>query len=282
MPAKRKGKGVTVAALREACRDRWPIIIAWVLVSAGTIGLLSMAVPRLQSARIAPADLAVTFEQAPTWIDRSLLADLRRVVRTRLAGRPLTRGGLVRAAADLRATGYFDSVEQVAWGSGPSALVHAEFLVPYARIMRGDDAWFVDPVGRVLPRHDGQFVDPRYHFITFSGARHNPPQHPGERWPGADVAAALRLLREIYDKPWAVDVVGIDLGAWSDSADLVLLTNTPCRIVWGSAPGQERSLEALVSQKLQRLDHLHVEYGRIDQGRGGELDLTDVRVVTRR
>ena len=58
-------------------------------------------------------------------------------------------------------------------------------------------------------------------------------------------------------------------------------TNTPSVLKWGSSPGQERGLEALANQKIERLTHIYTKHGRIDQGLEAEFDLTNTSAVIR-
>ena len=251
-----------------------PITVAWILTIGGLITLTALSVPSLRATRIAAKDLVVTFDSPPVWLDDSLLTELQDLVRSHLAAIPVGRQGLVNASAALDGTGWFASVNQVSWEDTSHAIVDATFFIPNARVRTTNGDRFVDPMGIVLPERDGRIVSSGYHFVTLNAPEHAPPQRPGLRWDGGDIIAALQVLRLIYDRPWALQVEMIDLSAWSHNGSLTLVTNTPCRLRWGSAPGQEVGLEALADEKIARLDHIHQDHGSIDRGRSVELDIT--------
>ncbi|MDP7008611.1 MAG: hypothetical protein QGI78_03470 [Phycisphaerales bacterium] len=253
---------------------RSPITVAWILMIGGIITLTALSVPSLRATRLAAIDVDVTFEDSPVWLDDSLLAELQDVVKSHLAALPVGRQGLINAAQALEGTGWFSSVHQIAWVDEAHARVDASFLIPHARVRTAFGARYVDPVGIVLPMRDGRIVSEGYHFVTLSEPKHAAPQRPGLRWDGGDIVAGLQVLRLIYDKPWALQVEGIDLSHWSSDRTLTLVTDTPCRLLWGSAPGEEIGLEALASEKLSRLDHIFRDHGAIDRGRSVDLDIT--------
>ncbi|MDP6693858.1 MAG: hypothetical protein QF444_05970 [Phycisphaerales bacterium] len=251
-----------------------PITIAWIITVGGLITLTALSVPSLRATRIAAKDLIVTFNNPPEWLDESLLTELQDLVRSHLASVPVGRQGLIKASNALEGTGWFASVNQVSWLDESHAEVNASFLIPHAQVNSKNGNRFIDPVGIVLPKRNGRIVSSGYHFVTLNSPKHLHPQRPGLRWDGGDIIAGLQVLRLIYDKPWALQVEAIDLSRWSSDGSLTLITDTPCRLKWGSAPGQEVGLEALADDKLLRLDQMHRDHGAIDLGRSANLDLT--------
>jgi|TARA_B100000959_G_scaffold281471_1_gene345594 hypothetical protein len=251
-----------------------PITVAWTLTIAGLITLTALSVPNLRATRIAAKDLVVTFDNPPVWLDPSLLTELQDLARSHLAAIPVGRQGLINASEALEGTGWFASVEQVSWIDTSHANVDATFLIPHARVRTRNIERFVNAMGVVLPDRDGRIVSSGYHFVTLNAPEHSSPQRPGLRWDGGDIIAALQVLRLIYDKPWALQVKTIDLSSWSSNGSLTFFTDTPCQLVWGSAPGQEVGLEALASEKIARLDHIYRDHGAIDRGRSVGLDIT--------
>lgn len=251
-----------------------PITVAWIFTIGGLITLTALSVPSLRATRIAAKDLVVTFDSPPIWLDDSLLTELQDLVRSHLAAIPVGRQGLINASAALDGTGWFASINQVSWEDTSHAIVDATFFIPNARVRSTNGDRFVDPMGIVLPERNGRTVSSGYHFVTLNAPEHAPPQRPGLRWDGGDIIAALQVLRLIYDRPWALQVEMIDLSTWSYDGSLTLVTDTPCRLRWGSAPGQEVGLEALAVEKIARLDHMYRDHGAIDRGRSVELDIT--------
>ena len=258
---------------------RSPIVLAWVFAIGSVVILAAMSVPKLRATRIAAADVKVSFLDPPVWLDASLLLELQDVARIHLAKVPVGREGLTHTIDALHASGWFSDIQQVRWKNSNQAVVEASFLIPYAKVLDSDGLIFIDAHGRSLPTRVGSIVKPNYHFITLFNPQFQRPQRSGLQWNGGDVTDGLSLPKCIYDKPWASQVTSINLARWVENKSLTMVTKTPSNFIWGSAPGEERALEALVEQKIDRLNHLHMKHGMIDQGSSTEFDLTDTSQV---
>lgn len=258
-----------------------PVVISWILAVAGLVTLTAMSVPKLRAIQISAADLTVTFNNPPVWLDDSLLLELQNVARVHLANTTVSREGLIQTADALENTGWFSKVSQVQWVNDNEALIEATFLIPYAKVTDHKGDVYIDVQGRRLPTRTGAIVSPTYHFISLTNPVDDRPQRPGLQWRGGDVLSGLRLLQLIYDKPWATQVTNINLSRWSTNGSLVLETSTPCVLIWGAAPSEEQGLEALASHKIDRLHHLFTKYGRIDQGISTTFDLTHTASIIR-
>ncbi len=258
-----------------------PIVLSWVLAITGLIALTAMSVPKLRSAQISAADIAVSFENPPVWIHDSVLRELEGVARTCLAKTIVGREGLIDTSSALLATGWFTNVSQVRWIDENKATVSATFLVPYARIQDRSGVLYVDVQGRRLPKRQGVTVKPNYHFITLVETSYERPQRPGLQWNGEDVHAGIQLLNLIYDQSWATQIKNINLSRWPNKT-LLLETDKASTFIWGSTPQNERPLEALANQKIERLNHINAKHGRIDQGISAQFDLTHPRRVIRK
>jgi hypothetical protein len=140
---------------------------------------------------------------------------------------------------------------------------------------------FIDMQGRRLPTRDGLIVQPKYHFITLTQPRFERPQRSGLQWNGGDILTGLNVLNLIYNKPWATQISAINLARWTSNGSVTLVTDVPSFLIWGSAPGEEHSLEALADHKIDRLNHIYKKHGRIDQGLSAEFDLTNTSAVIR-
>jgi len=257
-----------------------PVVISWVLAIAGLISLTAMSVPKLRATRISAADIKVTFQNPPVWLDETLLLVLQDAARVHLSETAVGREGLINTSDAMAATGWFRKVNQVRWVSDTHAIVDATFLIPYAVVRDVQGKVLIDAQGRCLPTRDGIIVNPKYHFITIENTLHARPQRPGLQWNGNDILSALKVLHLIYNKPWALEIKTLDLGTWPSDSSISFTTNTPSRLKWGSAPNEERGLEALADDKITRLDWLHTNFGRIDKGISAEFDLTNPAEVT--
>ena len=258
-----------------------PIVLSWVLAVAGLIALTAMSVPKLRAIQISVSDLKVTFNDPPIWLDDSLLLELQDVARIHLASTTVGREGLIQTADALAATGWFNVIKQVQWVNDTEAIVHASYLIPYAKVLDQNGIVFIDMQGRRLPTRVGAIVKPNYHFITLKEPSFERPMRPGLQWNGGDILAGLNVLKLIYNKPWATQILFINLARWTTSESLMLETDTPSVFIWGSSPGEEHGLEALAEHKIERLNHIFTKYGRIDQGIEAEFDLTNTSAVIR-
>ncbi len=257
-----------------------PVFISWMLAVTGIITLTAMSVPKLRATHISAADIQVTFQDPPIWLDTSLLFELQDVARLHLAETTVGREGLIQTAKAMMSTGWFTKVKQVQWISNNHAVVDATFLVPYAIVTEGNDEIFIDAQGRMLPVRAGIIVNPKYHFISIENAMFSKPAHPGILWSGKDIHSALKVLHLIYNKEWATQIQSIDLSTWSSDGSITLTTETPSRLKWGSAPQEELGLEALADDKIVRLNWLHTNFGRIDKGISADFDLTNTSEIT--
>ena len=260
-----------------------PILISWVLAVAGLITLTAMSVPKLRATRISASEIIVTFNTPPIWIDESLFIEIKNIARAHLSQTTVGRDGLIKTADALERTGWFTQVHQVKWISDKEASIDATFLIPYAKVhdIDSNSDIYIDSQGRQLPTRNGRIVTPNYHFITFTNPSQSRPQNAGVIWNGEDIQDSLKVLHLVYDKNWSTQIPQFDLGYWGPSGSITFVTGTPSRFIWGSAPNQERRLEALAQNKINRLNWLHANHGKIDDGISAEFNLTDIGRVTR-
>lgn len=252
-----------------------PIVLAWVFTVCSLTILTALSVPKLRAAHPAPADITISFKQVPAWLDDSLLNELRDVAREHLANEPIARDGLISVSTALAQTGWFEEVNQVSWTSNSNAEIDATFLIPYALVESGERTYYVDVYGKRMPSRIGNTVRDDYHFITLKQLNYPAPPRPGMQWDGDDVIASLKLLQLFYDYKWAAQIDSLNLSKFGGSQVIMFTTKTPSQFVWGSPPNQEKALEALAVQKLERLAKAHESFGAIDQGISGQFDLTD-------
>jgi len=220
----------------------------------------------------------VRFRHLPDWMAGPELKRLQLIVAESVGPTTLDRDGLVVARDALLRTGWFESVQQIRRRSAELVEVDAIFTEPFALIRDHAGDHLVDPEGRLLPvtwPHGSGSVLPV--ILRPSGDR---PRHFGDAWPGADVSAALQVLKLIDNRDWRHQVVAIDVGGRGRTDLLRLLTCRHSSIRWGRPPGAEGSVEPTFAAKIAFLDHHHARYGHIDGGVDGELDISsDVAVV---
>ena len=210
------------------------------------------------------------------WVDGDLHALLEVTAQRHLSGDVMRRADLIDAADALMNLGWFKEIEQVRRVRADLVHVQARFVRPFAVIRDGEGDHLVDPTGRLLPRSwpdepDEPENTARVRRIVITGAHFDRPQRPGVQWDGADVTAALRLLRLIDDKPWRDQITAIDAERYLTDQTLIIVTDIGSRIIWGSAPGEEQALEVSTRRKLTYLDEALRRFQRIDCGYVGEL-----------
>jgi hypothetical protein len=101
-------------------------------------------------------------------------------------------------------------------------------------------------------------------------ARTNKPA-VGDRWPGKDVQAALKLitflhLREIDGNlPFRHELRGVDVGRYDEKIGglRIITTNPRSYIHWGHVPGEGYGVEATAEDKLNILRDAFDQWGSL-------------------
>ena len=247
----------------------------WMCAAGIAVWAFGWWVPALRhsaAAAIRDGRIEVVFADAPRWMTAADIAPLQEAV-LREAGRgAYDQVGCAQARTALLESGWFTSVSQVRRTGDGDIVVDAEFAVPFALIVDAVGEHLVDVDGRLLPRSYNHNSSPAFPRIVGAGAAR--PSRPGERWPGADVAAGMGLARLVESQRWRGQVASIDVSAFRDRRVMDLRTDTGCTIVWGRAPGDEAAVEVPAEQKLKYLAYLHESCGRVDAGCASQLDLS--------
>jgi hypothetical protein len=252
----------------------------------GTACVLATAILLLVSintlrARVHPPIDTVTirFNNAPTWIGESLRDHLASTAAPWLLGTQVMHDDLQNARAALLNSGCFSSISQIRRVETNVIEIDATFLAPSAKIVDSRGPLLIDRTGLILP--EGYRVHTDAHLVTIHDPVYDRPDTVGTYWPGTDVAASLSLLDLLATESWFQQIDAIDLARFEQNHQLVLVTDTGSRIIWGSPPGEEAALEAMPWQKVERLQWLHDRHGRIDQHHDGELDITRTGLITK-
>ncbi len=198
----------------------------------------------------APAGVAGLIEQelaefyGRDWIDTALCEQVAR----RLADCP-----------------WVETVRRVSKAAEPGKIrVQCDYRKPQALVQHGEYIYMVDEYGVRLP--DVYGYQPGWMLVQ--GVRSAAPD-PGEKWPGRDIAAGLRLARMILEQPYARQVVAVSMDNYGGREDpyrshVELVTDSGGnRILWGSAPGEELE-ENSADEKLRILAENFHRHGRID------------------
>ncbi|MAT80565.1 MAG: hypothetical protein CMJ29_02835 [Phycisphaerae bacterium] len=224
--------------------------------------------------------VTVRFEHPPIWAGPSLLDHLQSLGESQLQGTSLSRADLEATRDQLLSSGFFHEILQVRRSGQNEVTVDATLVTPMARVRDRHGTTLIDQTARVLPPGCGVSGD--VHVVTIINPRYSRPTSPGDTWNGGDLSAAMRVLDHIQQAHWIHQVQAIDLSRYPATGSLVLITDNGSRVIWGSAPGDEKAMESLLDRKVARLDRLYQISGRIDQYHPGEIDITDASVVVKR
>ncbi len=213
--------------------------------------------------------IAVEFLDEPGWFrsDPDLRPTLEGTVAAAIGidrASTANREGLAVALEALESSGWFEVVRQVRWSGPGKVVVEADWVDP-AVVVHGlidgePQDVLVDRRGRRLPYafEPGMALSlPR----LIGPARRQAPRI-AESW-GDDVEAGIALDRLMRNHPWYDQVRSIDLSGFGGADGLVLRTDD-CSIVWGLPPEVNSLGEPPALDKIQYLDALVAQYGRID------------------
>lgn len=209
---------------------------------------------------------SVTFDDLPPPLIVLAQSELEDSLLSLLDG-AWTEDRLCRAMAQrLERVGWVAAVRHVRRHSDGHFAVSCRYRVPVAMVAYRGDYYLVDDEGVRLP---GVYrADASWQMVEGIAAK---PPEPGKRWEGADLTAALRLLKAVREEPFAHQLAAIDMENFKGRVNtrvchLVLRTHQENgRIRWGSAPGLEIE-ENTVKQKLAILRENFLKTGRADAG----------------
>ncbi len=258
------------------------------LVAAAIYGVPYLEKQALAQAQVHPDDVEIRFANAPAWFRADLEAELVHKARMSLNDDPLQRpGSEMRDLPAIRhamlTTGWFQEVHQVRRVHAGLIEIDTEFADPVALVRNHEGDHLIDSRGRLLPQWFSRGTAD--HFTVIVGTQFDRPARPGLEWPGADVVAALRVLKIVEQQSWRSQVRMIDVTGHLSNAGtgtIKLITDRGSWILWGSAPGDEAPMEADTKRKLQFLNHNDASFQHIDGNHRGEVDITDQRRVINR
>jgi hypothetical protein len=260
-----------------------PHLIAMLMAAAGLV-LVVIATKRYVDQRIAaPAGpLNIVLVNKPAWMSDFLAQQISATI-PRANGSTFDRDLLVEATNTLEANPWVREVHQVrrVYGQRPGDTmeVDCEFRAPIALVQWGEYYWLVDGDGVKLPEqftanHVPRIVigrDGRLNIRIITGVK-QPPAATGEKWAGQDLVAGLGMVKLLYGKPYAEEIVTVNVANFAGRKDnreaqIVLGTSYGTQIRWGlPLDAKDFFAEVPVSQKLDDLSLVKQQYGRVDAG----------------
>jgi hypothetical protein len=254
--------------------------IAFVSVLALAVVTARRYVDQRVAAPVGP--LNVVLVNKPAWMSEFLAQQIAATV-PRAASSAFDHELLVAAAEKLRLNPWVRDVHSVRrlYGERPgdTLAVDCEFRAPIALVQWGDYYWLVDGDGMKLPEqftasHVPRIVlgrNGRMNVRIIEGVK-QPPPVSGQRWAGADLSAGLGLVKLLYGRSYAEELVTVNVANFSGRKDpreaqLVLRTKYGTEVRWGRPlDAKDFFAEVPVSQKLDSMKSVVEQYGRVDAG----------------
>lgn len=271
-----KVRGVTGAGAGGP--DTLSLVAIGACVLLGVVALI-VGVPRLrgylsQRSFVAASEVTLRFDNPPSWLDPTRAEELRRLVASAVGdGSAVDPARLVTAKDALMSSGWFKSVRQVSLDANGGFVADAQFRVPFALVLHGSREHLVDIDGCRLPAEWELGTRPsKPHWVTIVNTEQGPPGEPGAHWNGADLAAALELVKLTFDRPWESHVAAIDVAKFRGDG-LMIQTAKGGFVLWGLPPSVTSAIEPPADAKLRNLDVLFARTGFIDSGGGRVIDL---------
>jgi hypothetical protein len=145
----------------------------------------------------------------------------------------------------------------------------------------GEYLWLVDAEGVQLPEQFSPTQDAirkiiigrdgRVNIRVIEGVKRS-PAGSGKKWLGDDLSAGLDLVKLLYGKPFAEEIISVNVSNFGGRRDareaqLVLKTRYNTEVRWGQPVSpKDFYVEVQAGQKLQRLQSIFEQYKRIDAG----------------
>jgi hypothetical protein len=228
-----------------------------------------------------PEPPRVVLMTRPAWMSDFLVKQLSDMARPKGSSSALD-GRVVQEIHDmLSASPWVKQVRSVrrAYGEQPGdvILVDCDFHTPVALVQRGERFHLVDADGVLLPDYYTSDMVPqivygrdgRTTIRVIEGVWSDPPR-PGRTWPGADLRAGLDLARLLHGRPYAEELLKIDVSNFEGrvtprEAQLVLVTRHGTEVRWGRpVNARDFFVEVPVARKLEYMQQVHAQFGRVD------------------
>jgi hypothetical protein len=272
---RRLGENASRPRLKRLRSPRLWMSIAWL----GTFAVVAYGLHQLEpyARGTNTSDTLLEWVRTPAWLHDANWQHVLPGLETRIQLHPDTDPYDARVcpyvAGRLARSPWVARVPRVTKQSNGRVKVWADFHKPFAMVERDRVAYLVDDEGVRLPEQWlAKNVNRRGWWLIEGVAQAGPK--PGERWPGEDLAAGLKLARFLYraeasgklpfrDALHSIDVSNFDgnQNPWAGRLKLVTINPESC-IHWGYPPGEEYDSESSAERKLQHLRTAH-QMGRL-------------------
>jgi hypothetical protein len=256
-----------------------------VVLFFGALAAATVFTKRYVDQRVAgpTGPLKVAIKDTPVWMSDFLAEQIAATV-PRNSSSAFDRDLLIAAADRLRENPWVENVRQVrrVYGERPGDTleIDCDFRAPIALVEWGKFYWLVDGEGVKLPEQfnaaqvPGIVVarDQKMNIRIIDGVR-QPPPDTGRRWAGQDLAAGLGVAKLLYGKPFAEEIVTINVANFAGRVDqreaqIVFWTKYATQVRWGRPlDAKDFFAEVPANQKLSEMASIVKQYGRVDAGR---------------
>lgn len=223
---------------------------------------------------------SVVLKNKPRWMSEFLCQKIAETARSPGLHSAFDHDMLVQARIALEANPWVAKVYQVrrAYKDAPGDTleIDCEYRVPTAVVKAGNYYWLVDRDGYKLPeRYEAKDLarvvkveEGRVDIRVIEGVHAASPP-AGQKWPGDDLAAGLEMCRLLADKPYAQNILRINVAHFADPREshIVLVAKQKTDICWGRTPSEldrEPFMEVSTAKKLHRLELIYKQFGRDD------------------
>ena len=259
--------------------SRFWIVIAWI----GTFAVIARGLHKLEPVvrQFDLGDTRIVWLGVPDWLQtenwRYVLDDLEHGISLDPKTIPYDERVCPYVAEQLAKSPWISQIRRISKQNDGIVKIYAEFRRPYAAIERDGMAYLIDENGYRLPEQWPGYAVNRGGWFVLRGVKEPLPEL-GERWPGADVVAGLKLVSflsraELAGRlPFRKEIQAIDVsnfykkGSWDGRLQLIT-KNPESYIHWGVPPGEEYKVEASAEMKLAQLNSLFDKYGCLPNDR---------------
>ncbi len=213
---------------------------------------------------------AIVFHELPAWLGEHRQQELANEISGKLKADPIQHDSLSAAAHRLAENPWVESVQRLVRKPGGVVVVHATYRRPAALVAARDGYHLVDTNGHRLP---GVYPFEQLRALGLIAVINvgSAPPAEGDRWPGKDLAGALKLIDLIAAEPFADQVRAVDVSNYAgrmdgDKPQLRIMTDRGI-VRWGRAPGEEGVYEPDAPRKMRMLADVAQQAasrGRID------------------
>jgi len=223
----------------------------------------------------------IVLKNRPAWMSDFLAGEIAKLARPAGTRSAFDHKLLVETYEALATNPWIKSIKQVrrVYGEKPADTleIDCDYRAPIALVKWGDFYWLVDGEGVKLPEaYTAQQVpkivmgrDKQLSIRIIEGIK-QPPAEPGSKWQGEDLAAALEMVKILFHKPYAEEIVKVDVSNFGGRKDkkeaqVVLITKYATEVRWGRPiSSSDFFVEVPPAQKLSYLQAIYEEVGRVD------------------